>query len=143
MKTAIQKAHWLAIGALLCSGAVLAQQPRQDLGKREFDANCASCHGVDGKGHGVLQDLLRRSPPDLTSLSKSNQGVFPMERLYQVIDGASVPSHGNRDMPIWGQDFKAQDAEYYLEARGQYDPAALVRARILTLLEYINRLQVK
>jgi hypothetical protein len=78
-----------------------------------------------------------------TVLSKSTQGVFPMERLYLVIDGANAPSHGSRDMPIWGQDFKAQDAAYDLEARGQYGPAALVRARILTLLEYINRLQVK
>lgn len=143
MKSAIKKAHWLALGALLCSSAVLAQQPRQDLGKREFDANCASCHGVNGKGNGPFVELLRRSPPDLTNLSKANQGVFPMDRLYQVIDGANVPSHGSRDMPIWGHDFKVQDAEYYLEARGRYDPAALVRARILTLLEYINRLQVK
>lgn len=128
------------IGLALCSGVVLAQQ-KTDLGKREFEANCASCHGVSGKGNGPLVEFLRRSPPDLTLLAKNNKGVFPMDRLYEVIDGANVPSHGARDMPVWGRDYRIKDAEYYGE--NPYDSAALVRSRILTLLEYINRLQVR
>ena len=52
-----------------------------------------------------------------------------------------MPTHGTRDMPIWGRDYKIKAAEYYMEA--PYDPDAYVRARILALLEYINRLQAK
>lgn len=138
MKTAAIRLTIIGLG--LCSGAVLAQQ-KVDFGKREFEANCASCHGVDGKGKGPIVDLLRRSPPDLTQLAKKNQGVFPMSRLYEVIEGSSVAAHGSRDMPIWGQDYRIKDGEYYGEL--PYDPAALVRSRILALLEYINRLQAR
>lgn len=127
------------LGLTLAGGPALAQ--KVDLGKREFEANCANCHGVDGKGKGPITELLRRSPPDLTQLSKSNGGVFPMNRLYEVIEGSNVASHGSRDMPIWGRDYRIKDAERMMEV--PYDAEALVRARILSLLEYINRLQAK
>lgn len=137
-------ATWLALGLALGSSALMAQpQPPFDFGKREYESNCASCHGKDGKGNGPMVEFLQRSPPDLSQLVKKNQGVFPMSRLYEVVEGAKVPGHGSREMPIWGHEFRVQDAEYYLEARGHYDPQALVRARILSLLEYINRLQVR
>lgn len=128
------------IGLALCSGAVLAQQ-KVDFGKREFEANCASCHGVTGKGNGVVVPYLSKSPPDLTLLAKNNQGVFPMARLYEVIEGVNVPAHGTRDMPVWGVDYRIKDAEYYVDV--PYDAAGLVRARILALLEYVNRLQAR
>lgn len=128
------------LGLALCGGAVMAQQ-KMDFGKREFEANCASCHGVDGKGKGPIVELLRRSPPDLTQLAKNNQGVFPMNRLYEVIEGGNVAGHGGRDMPIWGRDYRIKDAERMMEA--PYDAEAMVRTRILALLEYINRLQVR
>lgn len=141
----------VAIGALcvVVSAAAPAQPRAQaqsrdvrvDFGKREFESNCAACHGTDGKGKGPVVELLRKAPPDLTVLTKTNNGVFPMSRLYEVIEGANVPSHGARDMPIWGQDYRVQAAEYYIDV--PYDPEAYVRARILALLEYINRLQVK
>lgn len=128
------------LGLALCGGAVMAQQ-KMDFGKREFEANCASCHGVDGKGKGPIVELLRRSPPDLTQLAKNNQGVFPMNRLYEVIEGGNVAGHGGRDMPVWGRDYRIKDAERMMEA--PYDAEAMVRTRILALLEYINRLQVR
>lgn len=144
MKHPITRATLALAGLTLCLGTAFAQaQKTTDLGKLAFDTNCASCHGVDGKGNGPLGELLRRSPPDLTQLAKKNGGVFPMNRLFDVIDGGNVPSHGTREMPVWGREFRIQDAEYYIEARGNYDSAALVRARVLTLLEYINRLQVR
>ena len=54
---------------------------------------------------------------------------------------AAVPAHGSRDMPVWGRAYRTQDAEYCHHT--QYDAKALVRARILSLLEYINRIQVR
>lgn len=132
-----------AVALLVMCGVTWAQTPSQrtDFGKREFETNCATCHGTSGKGNGPIVDLLKRSPPDLTQLAKKNQGVFPMDRLYEVIEGANVPSHGSRDMPIWGRDYRIKDAEYYMDT--PYNADALVRGRILALLEYINRLQVR
>jgi mono/diheme cytochrome c family protein len=131
----------LALVAVCSWGAASAQPAVFDPGKQEFADNCASCHGGDGKGNGPLVELLRKSPPDLTQLAKKNQGVLPINRLYSVIDGAGVPSHGSRDMPVWGREYRIDDAKQLREARGQYDSAGLARARILVLLEYLSRIQ--
>jgi mono/diheme cytochrome c family protein len=131
------------IGSLLLLGVsapLLAQTRGVDLGKREFEANCASCHGVNGKGSGTVTPWLRKSPPDLTTLSKSNGGIFPMDRLYKSISGEDTSAHGSREMPVWGQVYRMSAAEYYMEQ--PYNDDAIVRARILSLLEYINRIQV-
>jgi mono/diheme cytochrome c family protein len=138
--TTIQRALF-ALTIVFVAGAASAQQASFDPGKQEFGSNCASCHGMDGKGNGPLGEWLRKSPPDLTQLAKKNQGVLPINRLYAVIDGAGVPSHGSRDMPVWGREYRIDDAQQLREARGQYDSTELVRARILVLLEYISRIQ--
>ena len=133
----------LALAIACCGGAAMAQSAALDPGKQEFSENCASCHGVDGKGNGPMGELLRKSPPDLTLLAKQNKGVLPINRLYAVVDGAGIPSHGSRDMPVWGREYQIEGAQQMREARGRYDPAELVRARILVLLEYISRIQVR
>lgn len=127
-----------SLGVLL-AGSALAQ-PRFDAGKREFDDNCAACHGKDGRGAGSITDLLKKSPPDLSLLSRRNGGVFPLARVYEVVEGAG-PGHGTREMPAWGQAFGQQAAEYYVDM--PYNSEGYVRARILALVEYVNRLQMK
>jgi mono/diheme cytochrome c family protein len=79
-------------------------------GKQDFDANCASCHGFDGKGHGqALYVIPQVKPPDLTVLSKTNGGVFPTDRVYKSIDGRNgIPSHERFDMPFWGTTFQRE-----------------------------------
>lgn len=132
------------LALLACTlGAAFAQaQAPIDLGKLEFGDNCAACHGMDGKGNGPLGGLLQKSPPDLSQLAKKNGGVLPVNRMYAVIEGtAAVPSHGTRDMPVWGREYRIEEAQRLREARGHYESAEVVRARILTLIEYISRLQ--
>ena len=124
---------------MLCSAAALAQPGKVDSGKQEFNANCAVCHASDGKGNGPFVQYLRSTPPDLTTLAKRNGGVLPVSRVMQMIEGSDVPSHSARDMPIWGNAYRVQAGEYYVDV--PYDPAAYVRSRILTLVDYINRLQ--
>lgn len=136
--------NWLAVGLLGCSMHLdsLAQaQARSDVGKREFETRCASCHGLTGKGNGTITDLLRKSPPDLTQLARRNGGILPLERLYESIMGDAVTSHGSRDMPVWGSVYRTDAAGYYGEM--PYDPDGYVRARVLSLLEYISRLQAR
>jgi mono/diheme cytochrome c family protein len=129
----------LALGLTLAGTAALAQQTT-DLGKREYDSNCASCHGADGKGAGPFVEFLKRSPPDLTTLARRNGGVFPVARAYEVIEGAG-PGHGTRDMPIWGRDYRVQAGEYYVDV--PYDPAVYARTRMLALVDYLARMQGK
>jgi mono/diheme cytochrome c family protein len=113
-----------------------------DIGKREYDASCANCHGLNGKGGGSFAQMLQVSMPDLTTLSKNNGGVFPISRVYNVIDGReAVKAHGTREMPIWGKHLTFRAAPEYDDYR--YEPEEFVRARILAVIDYLYRLQVK
>jgi len=128
--------------ALLLPSVGALGQARPDLGKREFDSHCAMCHGLDAKGAGVMSTYLTRQPSNLTTLAKANGGILPMERMYTTIEGArDVPAHGTREMPAWGLDYRVQAAQYYGDV--PYDPAVVVRTRILSLIEYVDRLQVR
>lgn len=108
-------------------------------GKQDFEQNCASCHGKDGKGHGeALYVIPGIRPPDLTTLSKNNGGVFPTERVYQSIDGrAGVPSHARFDMPFWGTNFQQSGKEFTSESE------AKAKARISSIVTYIVSIQAK
>ena len=133
--------YWALLVALpLVASAQSAPARKLDLGQQEFQSRCASCHGRDGKGNGPIADLLRKSPPDLTQLSKQNGGIFPISRVYDSIVGDSVQAHGSRDMPVWGQLYRLRAGEHYVDT--YYDPEAYVRVRVLALVEYLSRLQV-
>jgi mono/diheme cytochrome c family protein len=80
-----------------------------DLGKNEYLRSCASCHGETGKGDGPAAKSLPKPPGDLTKLAKNNNGVFPISRVYDVIDGRmQVIMHGTREMPVWGDVFRRE-----------------------------------
>jgi mono/diheme cytochrome c family protein len=107
--------------------------------------SCAACHGVSGKGDGPVARTLKLRPADLTSLSKTNKGVFPFSRVYEVIDGRfEVEAHGKRDMPIWGEIYKPTWNSIQSPVPPVYSKEvaeSIVRSRILALIEYISTLQ--
>lgn len=101
-------------------------------GPEMFKEYCATCHGVDAKGHGPAVPALKVPPPDLTLLSHNNQGKFPDRHVYSTIRGdVNVEVHGSKEMPVWGNVFRdmgtdAQSAE-----------------RLANLCRYIKSLQQK
>jgi mono/diheme cytochrome c family protein len=114
-----------------------------DLGKREYLNNCAVCHGLQGRGDGPYSGLVNTRMGDLSRLSSGNGGVFPVARIYGVLDGSRMSKgHGTTEMPIWGNMYKIKAAENYVDVPS-YDPDAFVRARILALIDYLARLQEK
>ena len=135
----VVKSSMSLLALALFTGSALAQASKSDLGKREYDASCAVCHGINGKGNGSYRELLQKSPPDLTTLAKRNGGTFPIARMYETIEGANIPSHGSRDMPIWGRAYRISAAEYYVDV--DYNPEVYVRSRILALIDYLSRIQ--
>lgn len=138
---------WIVAGsvlAMVCAAQspVFAQARKTDLGKIEFDSKCAHCHGSAGKGDGPTNAFMTRRASDLSVLAKANGGVLPVVALYDAITGdKEVAGHGTREMPAWGAAYRMQGADCYIDA--PYDPEAYVRARVLLLIEYINRLQSK
>jgi mono/diheme cytochrome c family protein len=114
-----------------------------DIGKHEYDGACAVCHGYTGKGDGPMASRLVNRMPDLTALARDNNGVFPFDRVYQIINGRrEVASHGSRDMPVWGVHFSRQSSIYFENYPAQ-DSESATRSRILALTEYLYRLQGK
>jgi mono/diheme cytochrome c family protein len=139
---------WIVMLETTATASAQESTTKADLGKREFESNCAVCHGLTGLGDGPYAGILNRAVPDLTTLSKRNDGAFPFERVYEMIDGTQIPrGHGTREMPIWGDVFNSRaEKNYYLAPNlleRPFDPEAFVRARILSLTEYIYRLQAK
>jgi mono/diheme cytochrome c family protein len=85
MKALIPFCGIMIIGAVAFVGDVSAQD--SDIGKVEYQTNCASCHGIGAKGDGPMSSELKRRPSDLTILAKRNNGVFPLNSVYRIIDG--------------------------------------------------------
>ncbi len=138
-------------GAMIVLTPLLAsaQQPF-DLGKREYESNCAVCHGADAKGTGPYMGFIAykgTGKSDLTLIARRNGGAFPFQRVYEQIDGTQqVEVHGPRDMPVWGKDYVRQARDAYRDENymmNRYDPELYTRTRILALTDYLNRLQAK
>jgi mono/diheme cytochrome c family protein len=100
-----------------------------DAGSRLFRTHCGACHGSTGRGDGPLADQLRRPPPDLTQFTRRNGGIFPSERVHRIIEGGDIASHGNREMPVWGDVFTVGSS------------GAAVRARIDAIVRYLAGIQ--
>lgn len=127
---------------LLLSTTAFAQQKSTDAGRQEFEISCAICHGMDAKGDGMIAGTLKVKPADLTAISKNNAGVFPIERVTEVIDGRKqVATHGSREMPIWGTRYAINAAEHYFDV--PYNQEEYVRNHILKLTDYLYRIQQK
>jgi mono/diheme cytochrome c family protein len=133
----------LALTTIVIGGTHSVQAQRMDLGKNEYLRACASCHGQIGKGDGPVAKSLTKQPSDLTKLSKNNNGVFPVSRVYDVVDGrVQVIMHGTREMPIWGDRYRSDLMGRVLrEDMSTELREAMVRVRILMLIEYLSTLQ--
>ena len=131
------------IGAALVAMTTIGNAQGLDIGKREYENNCAMCHGVSAKGDGPLAGMIGESIPDLTLIEKSNDGVFPFNQIYNLIDGTQTSgAHGTRDMPAWGLEYSAEAPQWCGEFGNTADMQSFVRGRILALIGYIHSLQV-
>jgi mono/diheme cytochrome c family protein len=126
-----------AIGAvlLLTAPLVTAQTKAKEnpgfSGSDLFREHCASCHGLDGHGHGPATEALKTPPTDLTMMVKQNNGKFDPKYVRRVIQGdKSVAAHGSREMPSWGTAFKSAAVNQ-----------AGVDARINALVDYLQTIQ--
>jgi hypothetical protein len=58
--------------------------------------------------------------------------VFPAARVRRLVEGRDVESHGDRDMPVWGDAFKATRDGRAREAAD---------ARIAAIVVYLESIQ--
>lgn len=103
-------------------------------GAEDFQRNCAACHGGDARGNGPVAPALIRPPADLTLLASHNNGDFPEDRAFSMIDGrGEVKAHGPREMPVWGYEFSRASTSLELTQEAE--------ARIRSIIEYLKTLQ--
>lgn len=103
-------------------------------GKEMYTSYCASCHGKDGKGSGPAASSLKTAPADLTTLAKRNNGKFPSDRVASVLRGqATLASHGDQEMPVWGPVFWRMSQGHESE----------VHQRVANLSRYLESIQEK
>lgn len=81
-----------------------------------------------------MAERLKVKPTDLTVEAKNNNGEFPFEPVFDIIDGrkpdaASRPRH----RPPWGQAFLSFGP----------DSQGIPRNRITAIVDYLKRIQVK
>jgi mono/diheme cytochrome c family protein len=131
----------VALAALaLCAGVASAQPtvekvpikptPASDA-RQMFDSYCAVCHGKTGVGNGPAAPALSKTPADLTRIAARNGGTFPETRVKRYIEGLDeVPAHGTRDMPMWGDLFRALNRD-------------TAQIRVQALSDYLRSMQVK
>jgi hypothetical protein len=109
------------------------------LGITEYEIACMPCHGVNGRGDGRLAKSLSKPPADLTQIAKSHGGKFPMKEVEEMIDGrAIVAAHADRDMPVWGDRYRAP-----VQGQSCAWVEQQVRAQIRALANYLKSLQEK
>jgi mono/diheme cytochrome c family protein len=142
----------IAVAAIAAIAIVFGDQTVAEVldhGKAEYHSSCAPCHGSDGKGTGPVSAGLKVPPPDLTVLAKKNNGVFPFNSVYEMIDGRkTIIAHGTRDMPIWGDRYTPEPSKALIprpseNILGFYHPETVVQMRILAVIDYLNRIQEK
>ena len=113
-----------------------AKPPREDYtsGAYMYKAFCSRCHGDSGTGDGVVRDLLRRPPGDLTRMAERAGGVFPRDQAYRSIAGQpALPGHLDRDMPVFADVFRITEGR----------EEQIIKQRIDALVAHLESLQVK
>jgi hypothetical protein len=115
-----------------------------EIGRIEFMSGCAQCHGIDGRGDGIIADYLTVEVPDLTTIQRDNDGVFPAGVLYEIIEGLDgIAAHGTRTMPAWGDRYSSQAYMVLGWPHDLADRQAFIRSRILALVEHIADIQTE
>jgi mono/diheme cytochrome c family protein len=126
------------VANLLMSGPTQVPRPpappeffKSTDGQEVFKFYCANCHGMDARGRPATP-AMRTASTDLTRLAERNGGAFPRERVIDVLKRgpAASPSHGTKDMPIWGPIFRSMETD-----------SIAVEIRIENLVRYLEALQ--
>jgi mono/diheme cytochrome c family protein len=142
IRTAQVPRYGLGLLAAVTVGLMLAvsgQTSQREPGKAPatdgaelFKTFCASCHGVEGTGNGPMAQVLLHVPPDLTLIARKNGGMFPTARVNRIIAGWDIESHGDREMPVWGDPFT-------LTRDGRFRDGA--ETRIAAIVRYLESIQ--
>jgi mono/diheme cytochrome c family protein len=129
------------IGLFLLGGATVAAvsctptTPAPVEGEALYRRYCASCHGLNGEGDGVVAEVMTLTPTNLTTLAQKAGGKYDLRQTMSAIDGGrTIRAHGESAMPVWGEVFEEE-----LKDAAHAKRTALLQVRAIA--EYIRTLQ--
>ena len=139
-----------AWAASICLGLAPALAPAQDamgideIGKQEYMAACAGCHGESGKGDGPIAQLIEIQTPDLTTIRQRMEMAdddFPYRNTLMLIDGRNaIRAHGS-DMPVWGERYSSRGIGHWFRGPDAETRELAALGRMLALVYYIESIQ--
>lgn len=128
-----------ALLAVSVQAELAEQEDAVEAGRVQFSDKCVVCHGEEGKGDGVLAPSLNQQPADLSRLSASNDGVFPMSEAFEKIwgkDSEVISTHQMSEMPaFYDAPVFGHDADFESSA-GRLSPA-----QIKDIIAYLETIQ--
>ena len=125
----------LAVAMVLSAGPALAQDATA--GAQLYADFCGVCHGEDGRGNGVMAEVLTIQPSNLATLSVD--GEFPILQVVRQIDGRDpMLAHGG-EMPLFGQWFEGEGADVAMPGPG--GQPILMSRPIADLVAYLIEIQ--
>ncbi len=130
---------WLALAGGLGTALVVAActpQARVAGAAADYAENCVACHGPEGRGNGPAAVGMMPPPPDLTLLSRQNEGVFPKARVMGQLIGNTM-GRSEAHMPIFEE---LRDGPVVMFDDGSGNPVA-TPARVVALADYLQSLQ--
>ena len=104
MKTLLVIATFVSLGMAAyvpprTAGATPDPTGNRAVGLEIHKANCAKCHGLDGKGDGPAGKLLKTKPADWTD--KAKMGKLSDTDLFNVIKNGGASVGKSKLMPAW------------------------------------------
>lgn len=133
MRTGLRLSAAILVGLTLANTAQAADETGEEL----YRNACATCHGAAGMGEGPMAEFMSTDVPNIRRLTQENDGVFPMLKVIQTIDGRTgIRGHGS-EMPVWGNQFKAES----VADAGIYGAEIIVRGKMLSLALYVQSIQ--
>jgi mono/diheme cytochrome c family protein len=142
----------LVLAWLVAAPVGAAEDMALQQGKQLYMKYCASCHGQNGTGDGVVGAMLTPKASDLTQIAKKNDGRFPFYEVMLLINGrsptaqnqdTSLPglpkAHGDPGMPVWGEIFSRQE----MSEGTPMDLQLATTGKIMMITEYLQSIQAK
>ncbi len=129
-RVAGRTAFLIAAGAGLAGCNTPAEQPDVSRGAKEFQANCAGCHGAAGRG------ARTNGAPALDTLSAANGGLFPAQDVVGVVEGHGRSPDFSAAMPQFGG--SGMGTGPVVDVAGVDRPVSAPLADLLAYLEAIQ-----
>jgi mono/diheme cytochrome c family protein len=136
MMTRARLMRWWMTMALLLLPAMAPAGEAHEQGRALYLRYCSACHGENGKGDGIVSQLMRPPPTDLTQLAQRAGGQFRSREIAKTIDGRqTVRAHGDPNMPVWGEILTAEGPEMAKENAA--------RTKVAQITAYLESIQAK